>query len=44
MVNDHDDYSEQIQKFEDEVDFHIDKVIKSIHTTENILTACHNEK
>lgn len=44
MVSDNDNYNEKIQKFEDEVDFRIDEVIKSIQTTENILNVLHIEK
>lgn len=38
-----DHYNGQLQKFEDEIDFHVDKVIKSIQQTADILTINHNE-
>lgn len=44
MVNNNNHYNENIQKFEDEIDFHVDEVIKSIQLTENILNIYHNEK
>ncbi|VVC37635.1 Hypothetical protein CINCED_3A024763 [Cinara cedri] len=42
-VNNVDDYNGKFQKFEDEIDFHVDKVIKSIYQTADILTIHHKE-
>lgn len=44
MVNINDDYNEKVQKFEDEIDFRIDEVIKSIKTNENILNIYYKKK
>lgn len=43
MVNNNDHYHEKIQKFEIEIDFHVDEVIKSIQLTSNILNTHYEE-
>lgn len=43
IVNNDDHYIEKLQKFEDEIDYHVNNVIKSIHQTADILTIHHKE-
>lgn len=43
MVNNNDHYDEKMQKFEDEIDFHVNEVIKSLITTANILDTYYKE-
>lgn len=43
IVNNDNHYKEKLQKFQDEIDFYVDKVIKSIHQTGDILTIHHEE-
>lgn len=42
-VHNNDHYNEKLQKFEDEIDFHVTNVIESIHQTADILTIHHKE-
>jgi len=43
-VNNNNHYDDKIQKFEDEIDFQLDKVLKSIQLTANMLSTHKNEK
>jgi hypothetical protein len=44
IVNNYKHYNENIDKFEHEVYFHVEEIIKSIWLTTNILNMYHKEK